>query len=330
MKAGAIHLKKAVFPRIMLCAAFAATAVILPQSGLSKDIGVSLPSVVAVPPPAERSEELPEPQLSSVADGAALPEGDVPVPTSRPAKPLEMAPAKPSENAGENITAALNPPADAPVPTARPQQGTTVLGAVPQPGFAPDSRSDDIPDLSGKLPGAEIACRARLTQMGVEFEPLPPVSDPSGCSIPYPLSIGSLGAGVALQPEAEMNCAMAESAARFANEVVSPLADVRYGAKLKSATNASAYVCRPRNGTRKLSEHAFGNALDIARFTLTDGTGIDVTGDGNVKDGEFLAAVRQAACGPFKTVLGPGSDADHATHFHLDLAPRRNGGTFCQ
>ncbi|TIQ63130.1 MAG: extensin family protein, partial [Mesorhizobium sp.] len=36
------------------------------------------------------------------------------------------------------------------------------------------------------------------------------------------------------------------------------------------------------------------------------------------------------ACGPFKTVLGPGSDADHSLHLHLDLAPRRNGGTFCQ
>jgi hypothetical protein len=40
--------------------------------------------------------------------------------------------------------------------------------------------------------------------------------------------------------------------------------------------------------------------------------------------------VRKAACGPFKTVLGPGSDADHALHFHFDLAPRRHGGTFCQ
>ncbi|TIS79786.1 MAG: extensin family protein, partial [Mesorhizobium sp.] len=44
----------------------------------------------------------------------------------------------------------------------------------------------------------------------------------------------------------------------------------------------------------------------------------------------FLNAVRKAACGPFKTVLGPGSDADHSLHLHLDLAPRRNGGTFCQ
>ncbi|TIT86210.1 MAG: extensin family protein, partial [Mesorhizobium sp.] len=46
-------------------------------------------------------------------------------------------------------------------------------------------------------------------------------------------------------------------------------------------------------------------------------------------DGKFLNTVRKAACGPFKTVLGPGSDPDHALHFHFDLEPRRNGGTFC-
>lgn len=44
----------------------------------------------------------------------------------------------------------------------------------------------------------------------------------------------------------------------------------------------------------------------------------------------FLDAVRSAACGPFKTVLGPGTDADHATHFHFDMAARRNGATYCR
>jgi hypothetical protein len=33
----------------------------------------------------------------------------------------------------------------------------------------------------------------------------------------------------------------------------------------------------------------------------------------------FLAAVRTTACGYFLTVLGPGSDAAHAEHLHVDL-----------
>ncbi len=103
-----------------------------------------------------------------------------------------------------------------------------------------------------------------------------------------------------------------------------------FGQTLKSVSHASAYVCRPRNGTRKLSEHAFGNALDIASFTLSDGTMVAVELRPDEKPAIFLGKLRKAACGPFKTVLGPGSDPDHALHFHLDLAPRRHGGTFCQ
>ncbi|MBP0617961.1 extensin family protein [Jiella sp. KSK16Y-1] len=55
------------------------------------------------------------------------------------------------------------------------------------------------------------------------------------------------------------------------------------------------------------------------------------TGDSeDAREKRFLDRVRASACGPFKTVLGPGTDADHATHFHFDMAARRNGGTYCK
>ncbi len=41
---------------------------------------------------------------------------------------------------------------------------------------------------------------------------------------------------------------------------------------------------------------------------------------------DFLRAVRNSACGPFTTVLGPGSDSYHSNHFHLDRAKRRTAG----
>lgn len=186
------------------------------------------------------------------------------------------------------------------------------------------------PASPGKMPGKELACRIRLQALGVKFENLPPETREEGCSIPYPISLKSLGSDISLSPDAVMNCAMAEAAARFAIEIVSPAAKDEFGQGLKHISHASAYVCRPRNGTRKLSEHAFGNALDISSFTLTDGRTIAVEQAPNEDAGRFLSKVRKSACGPFKTVLGPGSDADHALHFHFDLAPRRNGGTFCQ
>ena len=222
-----------------------------------------------------------------------------------------------------------------PLPEPRPDPAASP-GNSPKPtedaktAFLPDLRSAVRPSVAAPMPATEIACRERLTLLGVRFADRPPEADPVGCSIPYPVIVKSLGADIELRPDAEMNCAMAEAAARFAATVVSPAAKAEFGQSLQSVSHASAYVCRARNGTRKLSEHAFGNALDIASFTLADGTTIAVEPEPEKPAGRFLDKLRDRACGPFKTVLGPGSDADHAFHFHFDLAPRRNGGTFCQ
>jgi hypothetical protein len=40
----------------------------------------------------------------------------------------------------------------------------------------------------------------------------------------------------------------------------------------------------------------------------------------------YIDALRRAACGWFTTVLGPGSDAAHADHLHLDREPRGRDG----
>lgn len=148
--------------------------------------------------------------------------------------------------------------------------------------------------------------------------------------MPHPIEMSRLTEKIDIAPGIVLNCATAEAAVRFIRDVASPAAKAEFGAEIKSVAQASGFVCRPRNGTTKLSEHAFGNALDIASFTLTNGTVVAVEPAPPPKNEKFLRAVRNAACGPFKTVLGPGSNADHALHFHFDLAPRRNGGTYCK
>jgi hypothetical protein len=227
---------------------------------------------------------------------------------------------------------------EVPVPEPRPDDRQTAQEPAPPPDkteekkspapLAPDPRSNA--PRATTMPAAETACHARLRTLGVEFTEREPEKDAAGCALPWPIAVKSLSAEISLAPEALMNCKLAETAARFAQNIVSSEAKSTYGSELKSVSQASAYVCRPRNGGSKLSEHAFGNALDIAQFTLADGKVIDVGPSSDEKTAKFLARLRKAACGPFKTVLGPGSDADHERHFHLDLAPRRNGGTFCQ
>lgn len=226
-------------------------------------------------------------------------------------------------------------PSDPPVPQQKPaghptQQEPDDAGKEPEKkARQPDSRSDLRP--IDPMPKQEAACRQRLKALGVAFEERKPIHDEeNGCSVPYPLTVGTLGAGIDLAPAAEMNCQMAEAAARFVAETVAAMAKADLGAGLKSVQQASAYVCRPRHNGEKMSEHAFGNALDIAGFTLTDGSRVAVEPKPAGKNAGFLHDVRKAACGPFRTVLGPGSDPDHERHLHLDLQPRRGGASFCQ
>jgi hypothetical protein len=90
----------------------------------------------------------------------------------------------------------------------------------------------------------------------------------------------------------------------------------------------SAYSCRGMNGNSyaHISEHAFGNALDIASFTLADGRQVSVKDGwrGLPEEQGFLRDVEAAACQQFSTVLAPGSNAYHYNHIHVDPdAPRQ-------
>jgi len=281
------------------------------------DAGATLPeNVDAVPIPE------PNPRATSEDDQ----------PSRGPVGPVQGPPMPPAPEASpEDET----PPETAPIPEPNPRETekpdeTAPTDAPAEPPPPPDPRSALRPDPSGELPPKEIACRQRLHDLGVKFDNHQAEAGPTGCSMPYPVTVKSLGKDIGLTPDAEMNCATAETAARFAQDVVSPAARQVFGETLKSITHASAYVCRPRNGTHKLSEHAFGNALDIASFALSGGTTVAVELTTVPKQVLFLGKVRSAACGPFKTVLGPGSNADHAEHLHFDLAPRRHGGTVCE
>ncbi len=110
-----------------------------------------------------------------------------------------------------------------------------------------------------------------------------------------------------------------------------PDAHDELGSRVARINQVSAFVCRPRHGTHKLSEHALGNAIDIASFTLADGRSIEVkAGSSGTPEQKFLGEVRDAACGPFTTVLGPGTDPDHSLHFHFDLEERHNASTYCR
>jgi hypothetical protein len=130
-----------------------------------------------------------------------------------------------------------------------------------------------------------------------------------------------------------MTCPTAEALARWVLEVVIPEADHAFGKQASSLQIGTSYECRGQNrrAGAKLSEHAFAGAVDVMGFALGPGKTVSVGSlPPETPDSRFLAAVRSGACRYFSTVLGPGSDPEHATHLHLDLRVRKAGYRICQ
>jgi hypothetical protein len=180
--------------------------------------------------------------------------------------------------------------------------------------------------VSGILrPGG--SCSKALTSLGVTAVSVDPIRSGS-CGIAAPVEVAALGGGaVKLTSKAMVNCDVASTLAAFMRDTVDPLARQKLGGSVTEIRVAATYACRPRNNVQgaKLSEHAKGNAIDISAFKVKD-EWIVVGGKNGLAQNAFLKAVRKAACGPFTTVLGPGSDAYHSDHFHLDLAQRGKSG----
>jgi hypothetical protein len=102
----------------------------------------------------------------------------------------------------------------------------------------------------------------------------------------------------------------------------------RTGGGVANLRVVASYACRTRNSQAgaRLSEHARGNAIDIAGIGLADGSELTVLSDwGSGREGRILRQLHAEACGPFGTVLGPNSDRFHRDHFHFDTATYRSG-----
>ena len=181
------------------------------------------------------------------------------------------------------------------------------------------------------LSAEEVQCRADLRRMKVRFTPVDPVAGKMGCGIENPVKVSALSQRIALQPAATLNCKAALAAAQWAHRDLAPAARVRYGSNVKAIKHMSAYSCRRIRGTRTLSEHGKGNALDVGAIELANGREIKVKRPGffSFREKSFLRSVRSGACNHFTTVLGPGYDRAHADHFHFDLKERNNGRRFC-
>ena len=156
-------------------------------------------------------------------------------------------------------------------------------------------------------------------------------SDTQGCGIENAVSVSSVG-GVSLSQASIMGCSTARVLDSWVENDLDQILGIK-GGGLAEIKGAAHYGCRTRNHKRgaKISEHGKGRAIDISAFLFEDGSTLSVQDDwGRGRNGRLLKRLHKSACGPFSTVLGPGSDGYHEDHFHFDTANHRGGGTYCR
>ncbi len=218
--------------------------------------------------------------------------------------------------AGQPIS--ISPPGIAPPEPSR---------VVPEPE---NDEPDDIPDdavVPGRgqpsAPRTQPAYNAPVYQAPPRQPPALGLARPQG---PMPTAT--------LTPTATLACPIVSALDRWVAGGVQPAALRWFGAPVVEIKQISAYSCRSMvgAGTRHISEHAFGNALDIAGFTLADGRKISVMNGwrGTPEEQGFLHDVQLYACDTFATVLAPGYNAAHYNHIHVDLMRRASGRKPCR
>ncbi len=232
------------------------------------------------------------------------------------------------------------PPAERPETPARYAPSAAPAGmpsGQPMSIYAPGvSQPNDIPDDAVLPPGharptdprTQPAYNAPIYQsppLQRGAPPLGPMRGPNATATTMPAMV---------TPPATLACPLVSALDRWVSEGVQPAAMRWFGAPVAEIKQISAYSCREMvgSGTSSISEHAFGNALDVAAFTLTDGRKITVQEGwhGTPEEQGFLHDVQLAACDTFSTVLAPGYNVYHYNHIHVDLMRRESGRHPCR
>jgi hypothetical protein len=215
------------------------------------------------------------------------------------------------------------------VPVPRPRPATLGAQSSVPPVAASQNRDQKQPSQTDDAAGHDEACLARLRAADIRFDiPTMPVAAKASCAIEVPVRLKLVTTRaravteVHLPEEPVVSCQFAERLTAWISHLVAPLIAGRMSTDLRAVRTGPGYECRNRNGDAigKLSAHAVGKAIDISGFELSNGKFIPIKPDGDEAMRNVVDSVRTAACGWFTTVLGPGSDAAHTDHLHVDMA----------
>jgi len=197
-------------------------------------------------------------------------------------------------------------------------------GPYGQPGPPRPAYGAPIPPAQSSVPSYP----QRPPALPPAAEQIIPLGPPRGPGV-----TGAVGP-VAVKPAATLACPIVSQLDQWISGAVQPAALKWFRQPVVEIKQISAYSCRGMNGNPNahISEHAFGNALDIAEFFLADGRKVSVQygWHGAPEEQGFLHDVQAAACQQFSTVLAPGANVYHYNHIHVDLMRHASGRHICE
>lgn len=191
-------------------------------------------------------------------------------------------------------------------------------------------------------PDAVPECHARLDAAGVKYQkaelPLKQVvREIATCGCHDAVTVTETPQGMKLVPPAVVSCQMALALTGL-ESLIQELAEEHLGERVRTLHQGGTYSCRKMARFDLVSEHSYGNAIDVFAFTLKSGKKVSVMSDFGALNAEvdglsskakFLRSLSSAAYDRDITSvsLSPYWDALHRDHFHFDMARYRVDGS---
>ena len=205
-------------------------------------------------------------------------------------------------------------------------------GLAPVPNAMNPFMPIDVRDEPNWLTGYKLnrlernpaQCLAAIGSSPLSFSQVPDERTGEGCGFTNAVEV--VRSSTSFSGGFRASCPLAASWAMFELHVLQEAARQHLGQEVASVEHFGTYACRNlyhRDRGRR-SEHATANAIDVAGFTLADGTKVSVQSDWNGEPAKaaFLRALRDGACRFFDVVLGPDYNEAHRDHFHFDMGDR--------
>lgn len=183
-------------------------------------------------------------------------------------------------------------------------------------------------------------CEQKLRALAVTFESASfPLKQKRGntftCGAEQVVTFKRGPEGIKYNAPPTFTCRMALAFSRF-EQIAQAEARRWLGRDIAKVTHIGTHSCRKMVRFNLVSEHSYGNAVDIKEFTLSDGALVSVKKHFGAlaeppqsKEAKFLRGLASRVYNEnvFSVVLTPYWDKLHHDHFHFDLARYRIDGT---